>query len=312
MHNQKDKLTQYNRMSYVFTVIIPHKDSLSLLRRCVASIPLQEDIQLIIVDDDSNVSEAEWNEFYTENSHVELYLTHEGRGAGYARNVGLSHAIGTWVIFADADDFFYPDAFLHLNKYIESDLDIIYFNSDGRDGVTLEKIGDRMPSIRQYIKDRNFNLLRYQSLVPWGKMIKRKVIEENQIRFDEVEVSNDVMFSIKLGYAVQKIDVIDSTLYCCTANKDSLHFHQTISRVKTRIRIYKKACAFMNDHQRDEYRMPLSRGIWGYIKYLLPKHPFTFIWCIWTARYKEHTKEYLKELCEIGKNWITPIIHHQV
>ncbi len=36
----------------------------------------------------------------------EYYLTKEGKGAGYARNIALDYALGEWLVFADADDFF--------------------------------------------------------------------------------------------------------------------------------------------------------------------------------------------------------------
>lgn len=52
----------------------------------------------------------------TKRKHIELFLTKEGRGAGYARNTGLSHAKGKWIIFADADDFFYENAFVEFDK----------------------------------------------------------------------------------------------------------------------------------------------------------------------------------------------------
>ena len=36
-----------------FSIIIPHKDIPNLLMRCLRSIPVSEDIQVIVVDDNS-------------------------------------------------------------------------------------------------------------------------------------------------------------------------------------------------------------------------------------------------------------------
>lgn len=52
--------------------------------------------------------------------NTEVLFTKEGKGAGYARNIGLSHARGKWIIFADADDFFTADCFTILNEYMDS------------------------------------------------------------------------------------------------------------------------------------------------------------------------------------------------
>ena len=40
-------------MQPLFSVIIPHYDILDLLMRCLKSIPVSEDIQVIVVDDNS-------------------------------------------------------------------------------------------------------------------------------------------------------------------------------------------------------------------------------------------------------------------
>lgn len=60
----------------------------------------------------------------------------------------------------------------------------------------MELIGDRMPIIRRSIDNKDYDSLKYKSLVPWGKMIKKDFIEDNDLSFEEIEVSNDVMFSL--------------------------------------------------------------------------------------------------------------------
>jgi len=40
-------------MNPTFSIIIPHKNIPDLLMRCLKSIPVSEDIQLIVVDDNS-------------------------------------------------------------------------------------------------------------------------------------------------------------------------------------------------------------------------------------------------------------------
>ena len=95
----------------LITVIIPHKNSIDLLHRCIESIPVYDDIEIIVIDDHSDLSESIWEQFRGKYKYVELILTNEGKGAGYARNVGLGRARGEWLVFADADDYFYPDAF---------------------------------------------------------------------------------------------------------------------------------------------------------------------------------------------------------
>lgn len=90
-----------------YSIIIPHKNIPNLLQRCLASIPRREDIQIIIVDDKSDVVEVDFECFPGVGEQcVEVYFTKEGKGAGYARNVGLKYAKGKWLLFVDSDDFF--------------------------------------------------------------------------------------------------------------------------------------------------------------------------------------------------------------
>ena len=92
---------------FTYTIIIPHKNTPQLLQRCLDSIPIRVDIQIIIVDDFSDSTIVDFNNFPGSNRlNVEIYLTKEGKGAGYARNVGLTKAKGKWILFADSDDFF--------------------------------------------------------------------------------------------------------------------------------------------------------------------------------------------------------------
>ena len=88
----------------LYSIIIPHYDIPDLLMRCLKSIPVSEDIQVIVVDDNSPDADT-YLERYPELSrpYLEFTRTTKGGGAGYARNVGLDHAKGKWLLFADSD-----------------------------------------------------------------------------------------------------------------------------------------------------------------------------------------------------------------
>ncbi|MBQ5445892.1 MAG: glycosyltransferase family 2 protein, partial [Lachnospiraceae bacterium] len=92
-------------MKPLFSIIIPHYDIPDLLMRCLKSIPVSKEIQVIVVDDNSPEADT-YLEKYPELSrpYLEFIRTTKGGGAGYARNIGLEHAKGEWLLFADADD----------------------------------------------------------------------------------------------------------------------------------------------------------------------------------------------------------------
>jgi len=49
------------------------------------------------------------------------------RFAWRSRNVGLEHAKGKWLLFADADDFFVEDMYDIITSYVDSEVDVIFF-----------------------------------------------------------------------------------------------------------------------------------------------------------------------------------------
>ena len=117
-------------MTPTYSIIIPHKGIPDLLMRCLRSIPVSEDIQVIVVDDNS-VGADTYLERYSELSrpYLEFVRTTKGGGAGYARNVGLEHAKGKWLLFADADDFFVEDMHDIISSYVDSEADVIFFKN---------------------------------------------------------------------------------------------------------------------------------------------------------------------------------------
>ncbi|HLW07160.1 MAG TPA: glycosyltransferase, partial [Marinilabiliaceae bacterium] len=60
-------------MKYKFSIIIPHRNTPDLLKRCLGSIPVDDAIQIIIVDDGSDASLVDFKKFPGSNrKHVEI------------------------------------------------------------------------------------------------------------------------------------------------------------------------------------------------------------------------------------------------
>ena len=210
-----------------YSIIIPHKNSPDLLQYCLDSIPVRDDVQVIVVDDNSDADKVDFEHFPRwKGEHYEYYLTKEGRGAGYARNVGLEHSQGKWVLFADADDYFLPEINEGLDECVDEQADIVFFRPVGR------MLRDRnMPSKRGNVINRRIDEyyntcnevgLRCWTYSPWGKFLKLSFLNGNNIRFEEIRYSNDVWFSALSGIKAKTIRVLDKPYYCLTESDNTL------------------------------------------------------------------------------------------
>ncbi|MDR3129458.1 MAG: glycosyltransferase [Tannerellaceae bacterium] len=259
--------------SFVFSVIIPHKNIPDLLQRCLDSIPRRNDIQIIVVDDNSDENKVDFCDFPGLNdNHVEVYFTKEGKGAGYARNIGLTHAKGKWLLFADADDFFTENAFDLFFAQQDSPHDIIYFKVTNcySDTYKLARLYDYWNSlIEKYLckKKDSENNLRYYHSVPWGKMIKTEFVKEENIRFDEVMAFNDVMFSLKTGFKACSIGIVDHVLYCVTVRRGSIQHTKSYEQLLSSYLVILRMNEFFRKNGKHRYQVSTLRFFYFATKY---------------------------------------------
>lgn len=236
---------------YLLSLIIPHRNCLDLLERCLDSVPRRDDIQIIVVDDASDPKVVDFEKYRSlADEHVEIIFTTEGLGAGYARNVGLRHAHGKWLMFLDSDDFLLPSALDLIDRYSASESDIIYFNIESRYSDTMlpawrhEKF---KAAFANYSKESGQldKFLRYGYGEPWGKLIRRSFVEKHGFTFQESKVANDYMFSMQTGHAAESIELCLDSLLCVTVRSGSLtsdHFgsdENTMNKLRVFIGVQK-------------------------------------------------------------------------
>lgn len=211
-----------------FSIIIPHKNIPDLLQRCLDSIPVRDDIQVIVVDDNSDADKVDFDNFpQWIGKNYEFYFTKEGKGAGYARNVGLSKAKGEWVLFADADDFFTADIVILLEQAEKSNSDLIFFDHKSvlSEDISVQTV--RSKGISLFIEaflngDKTETNLRCNYNNPVGKIVRKKVIDSHNIRFSEIRWSNDIFFSAQVGCLAKQIEVSGIVGYVMTVREGSL------------------------------------------------------------------------------------------
>lgn len=215
-------------MELNFTIIIPHYNTPLLLRRLIESIPMRDDLELIIIDDNSDSALVDFDNFPGINrKQVTLIRNHENHGPGYSRNLAIPQAKGKWIIFADADDFFNDGFDAFLSQFADSDADVVYFSANSVNSDTLEP-SNRADHIHEFMrlydidKKQGELILRYKFSETVCKMVKRELINQHSIVFDSTLIHEDVRFACSVGRYAQKIEVANKDLYCITSRENSV------------------------------------------------------------------------------------------
>lgn len=289
---------------FVYSIVIPHKNCIPLLQRCLSSIPPRDDIQVIVVDDVSDLTDDErslMESFQSVRTQV-VFLT-ETKFAGGARNVGLSLAEGQWVVFADADDFFTKNAFDIFDDYKDSDCDIVFFGHSAcysDDLRPASRLGDRAKHLNDFVKTHSKKAemqLRYKNPSPTSKMMRNAFIREKQLKFEEIRASNDSMFSLLSGHYAEAVMGDNRIVYCSTIREGSLTQTKNRESAYCRYAEMVREYVFFREHgMEDMYPWVTSAVIHSWIdfgfkefkKYLrLARENKVNIWLGVTRRFKK-------------------------
>lgn len=272
-----------------YTIIIPHYNTPDLLVRCLKSIPEREDIQVVIVDDNSPGSDLYLSKYKElKRAGVEFYINKDGLGAGHIRNIALQYAKGKWLMFADADDFFVKDLGGILDENYNEQSDVIYYNMRRCDSDDVSRVvpGDFDALFDKYDISQDRRLFSICHPMPWGKIIRRKLVEDNNIRFQETRANNDFLFSVKVGTLANSIKAKNQQLYWYTYRLGSLSNENTLESLekeKDRMRAFFAVQEFLDMHH---------IIINGYVPFLLinkhllrhPKRYFELLKFMWSEK----------------------------
>jgi len=231
------------------SIVIPHYNSAGTLEKLLTSIPDIDDIEVLVVDDNSDVEQLDKIQYYVNESrkNTKIYTNDSNlNSAGRCRNIGLKHAVGEWILFADADDYFVDGWWEIVNLYLETDYDIVYFAPTSYNIIENKKSKRHLKYkilVSHFAEEptqENNVRLRFLYESPWSKLISKEMIRKNEIVFDETIVSNDVMFSMICGYHANKICATKDIIYCITESKGTLTTSPSYENMMVRLAVFSK------------------------------------------------------------------------
>ena len=251
------------------SVVMPIYNAGDYLTRAIGDVLRQSltELELICVNDGSTDNSLSIiKSFMKKDQRIKL-INQQNAGTSVARNVGIEAAVGQYIIFLDADDFYEKDLLKLLYEAAEKDnLDVavarfdIYNDNQNKYSLPMEEphsgifVDGSVSSKNEY---PDFILSSTTGYV-WNKLFRTTFVKNMELAFDpELYVFEDVCFvcsALALAERVAKIDDILIHHRVYSEQSRARLFRKYYSQVPV---VYKKLKDFLM--QRGLY-IPLKKG----------------------------------------------------
>ena len=202
------------------SVVVPVYNVEEYLAACLESITNQTytDLEILCINDCStDNSRVVLKEYQQKDARVIILDNEKNGGLAHTRNVGFGKAAGEYILFVDSDDVIASDLVESCMK-VAADSDMVCF--DYRQGTSGQNVIDRQYAYKMkdglYAAEDYFTeAVRTESIIfsAWSKFFNRRFLMENQIRFYEGILYEDMLFSFQCFMKAKKIYSLNRKLY---------------------------------------------------------------------------------------------------
>lgn len=236
------------------SIIIPVYNAEAYLERCVKSCLAQgitqNEYEILLCNDGSTDGSLELaNKLSAEYECIKVF-SQENAGAGMARNLGLSHATGDYVVFVDSDDYLVEGSLAPLLQRCEElQLDICKYVIECIILDTGKHVVRNSPIETDTIFTGD-NLLGRPE-VPLdsacSSLYRRRFLVDYDLRFSGQTSSEDVAFNLRVYPHAQRIMYVDTHAYTYEVRTGSRrHSVDVTSRTKYMINNIRNAGHVIN------------------------------------------------------------------
>ncbi len=188
---------------------------------------LQDFEVLCVVDGATDTTLDEVNVFASKDGRVRCFSKENG-GAGTARNLGMDHASGEYVMFLDADDLY---AETLLEKMVSAadacraDITVCLYSEQNlllnkqRENLGFDEAA--FPENTAVNPKETTDLYLQVSTGPTNKLFRRAFIEEKELRFSATRVANDVFFDLAALSCAGRITGVHESLIAVRKHSSS-------------------------------------------------------------------------------------------
>lgn len=233
----------------MITFVVPVYNAEVTLARCLDSILKQDyaDIEIIAINDGSSDRSLQILMEYCESDSRIKVINQNNSGVSVARNKGILHASGEYIMFVDSDDYIEPNTCSSLLEYMKEGIDLVIF------GLNIYKEGRllRTPHLETaivHIKNdiNDYWNLRTINLGPCNKIYRKALIKS---LFDEtLSLGEDTLFVLEYLKNIHTIQIVDKCFYNVSLdNTGSLNRKYRDDRLEQLIKVRHKEFEILNE-----------------------------------------------------------------
>ncbi|MGN0301576.1 MAG: glycosyltransferase family 2 protein [Anaerotardibacter sp.] len=227
------------------SVIIPIYNVEKYIAECLKSVANQtfNDFEVICIDDGSTDNSLDMARRAVEGDSRFAYFTQENAGQSAARNNGLKHAKGEYVIFLDADDYWELNTLQKLITFSKAhDLDDLFFSArtvyeGGFSETDYKDDYDSRQNIEGIYTGKElfvaFAKVKSFAVSPVMQFFKRSFLEKNSLTFPEGIIHEDNLFTCQALIAANRTAFLNEPLYVRRVRQGS-----TMTQTRTLKHVY--------------------------------------------------------------------------
>lgn len=241
------------------SIIIPAYNAEGFIEKCIDSI-IDNNFnayEIIVIDDGSTDKTPEiLDRMAIQYCCMRVFHVNNG-GVSEARNLGIEKAQGEYLAFVDADDFVEEGYVSKLLSYISQNVDLVLFNYERWLSADKHETGRlQLSEGRHDCRNDLFNEacgLEVVCLSVCLALYKRKIIEDNNLRFDKsMKTCEDFMFSLRYYLYVKSFFVSHETLYYYRLNESSVTSRRSVQHAYDYAKVYDSMVTMMKRERIDE------------------------------------------------------------
>ncbi len=201
------------------SVIVPVYNVENYICKCLDSLVKQtlKDIEIIIINDGSTDSSIDVINNYIEKYPQKIvYLEKENGGLSDARNYGIPYAKGEYIAFLDSDDYVEKDIYQKMYELAKKE------NSDMVECDFYWEYPNRLKEDIGLVYSNKHEMIENVRVVAWNKLIRKEIIDKNNIIFPKGYRYEDVEFTYKLIPYLNRVSFIKEPLVYYLQRTDSI------------------------------------------------------------------------------------------